>query len=85
LKQLQDLLGDLHDAHVLALIVVDAEPSPGMLGIARRLRERRKRAFAAVERDWIGGGADQLSDDLRSFCGELVRCTTRRRFPTHPN
>ncbi len=84
LKQLQDLLGDLHDAHVLALIVVDAEPSPGMLGIARRLRGRRMRAFAAVERNWLGGGADQLFDDLRSFCGELVRCTTRRQVPPDP-
>ena len=84
LKQLQDQLGDLHDAHVLALIVVDAEPSPGMLGIARRLRGRRMRTFAAIEADWLGDGAAQFFDDLRSFCGELVRSTNRRRFPPDP-
>jgi CHAD domain-containing protein len=78
LTQLQDLLGDLHDAHVLALIVVDAEPSPGMLGIARRLRGRRMRSFAAIEPDWLGGGVAPFFDDLRWFCGELVG-TNRRR------
>jgi CHAD domain-containing protein len=71
LKQLQDLLGDVHDAQVLALIVADAEPSPGMLGIARRLGGRRTRAFAAIEADWLGDGATPFFDDLRSFCGEL--------------
>ncbi len=84
LKQLQDLLGDLHDAHVLALLVLDAEPSPGMLGIARRLRGRRMRAFAAIERDWLGGGAAPFFDDLRLFAGELVRSTNGRRFPPDP-
>ena len=81
LKQLQALLGDLHDAHVLALIVVDAEQSPGMQAIARRLRGRRMRAFAAIEADWLGDGAAPFFDDLRSFCGELVRSTNRRSPP----
>ena len=84
LKQLQDLLGDLHDAHVLSLIVVDAKPSPGILGIARRLRGRRMRALAAIEAEWLGDGAAPFFDDLRSFCGELVRSTNRRRFPPDP-
>ena len=84
LKQLQDLLGDLHDAHMLARIVVDAGQSPGMLGIARRLRGRRMRACAAIERDWLGGDAAPFFDDLRLFCDELVRSTSSKRFPPDP-
>ncbi|CAN5850250.1 hypothetical protein BH11GEM1_BH11GEM1_19880 [soil metagenome] len=78
LKQLQDLLGDLHDAHVLALMVVDAKPSPGMLGIARLLRGRRMRSFSAVERGCFGGGAAPFFDALRLLCDELVRSSNRR-------
>ncbi|MEO6209711.1 MAG: CHAD domain-containing protein [Gemmatimonadaceae bacterium] len=50
-----------------------ADLSPGMLGIARRLRRRRLRAFAAIERDWLGGGATPFFSEVRSLGAEVKR------------
>jgi inorganic triphosphatase YgiF len=55
----------------------DADLSPGMLGIARRLRRRRLRAFGAIERDWLGGSTTPFFGDVRLLGAELKRhaCT----------
>lgn len=92
LKDLQELLGALHDVAVLsaelrrALELASAErardqhelalsptpdgdeaqrrlrrdPRPGLLALARLLRDDRDELFARLSRDWLGGGIEQF-------------------------
>ncbi len=105
LKHLQDTLGDLQDAAVLAeaitnamveaageqarrlstAVLQDAEgqgagarrrprqnPRPGLLELARRLRERTEKAFAAFKAEWLGGAAGAFLADARELGHSLV-------------
>ena len=102
LKRLQDVLGDLHDTHVLAgelrEVLVDAtaerarqvhdallsagaeaqvrdrlraSPRPGLLALARLIRERRDALHAELERGWRRGGMDALTAEVRAVSASL--------------
>lgn len=70
LKVLQNVIGEMHDAHVLSREVMgEAEHSdptdvgrPGIVALARALRERELTAFAVLTRDWLEG-----TDSSRAF------------------
>jgi CYTH domain-containing protein len=104
LKGLQDALGDLHDAAVLAEAITTAmadaaaeqarrlstavlqpqdgprprpgrrrrDPRPGLLELARRLRERREKGFEAFGAGWLGGAAGGFFADVRALGQSLV-------------
>jgi CHAD domain-containing protein/CYTH domain-containing protein len=93
LKSLQDHLGEMHDADVLARAIATAmedaaaergqrvaarlregapldraalrrerrrDPMPGLLTLATRAQERRERAWAEVEREWLGRWEERI-------------------------
>jgi CHAD domain-containing protein len=102
LKELQDVLGDLHDVHVFAGEIADLsekaaaaqarreaeavleegaeqlrsvradDPRPGLLALAKRLHQRGMRAFAMVERDWLGDAATPFLERVRAHAGALA-------------
>jgi CHAD domain-containing protein/CYTH domain-containing protein len=63
LKVLQNVIGEMHDAHVLSREVMsEAERSaptdigrPGIVALARALRDREITAFQVLSRDWLEG------------------------------
>jgi CHAD domain-containing protein len=88
LKELQDLLGDLHDVHVFTREIAElseraavararraraGDPGPGLLALAKRLHERGMRAFATVERDWLGDAAAPFFERIRAHADDLAR------------
>jgi len=80
LKKLQEVLGQLHDAHVAraeaaaALVVAAAErarqgepgPSlrPGLLGLEAAARARAEERHATLDGDWVSGGLTALLDQV---------------------
>jgi CHAD domain-containing protein len=81
LKGLQDVLGDLHDSHVLAADVaaaldaadgdegadgVDASPRDGLRAIDRLVRERRDALWAQLERARQDGTVDAVEREVRA-------------------
>jgi CHAD domain-containing protein len=61
LKELQDVLGDLHDAHVAAAAMAGTqegappEAQAGLRALERRQRERAARLWSELEREWLRG------------------------------
>jgi CYTH domain-containing protein len=114
LKHLQQVLGDLHDAHVLAaelataLEVAAAEKArrlhdltlredtaaprlrselrqderPGLLGLARLVRERRQQLFAALHAGWLEQRAEPFLQEVSAFAAELAARSGRHRTQT---
>jgi CHAD domain-containing protein len=110
LKAFQDLLGNLHDTHVLeaelagAVEAAAAERSrrlldlalqeapdesllraarrralePGLLALARQNRERRDALFAELEKDWLGGQAEEFLDKVKALAGKMEGAGERR-------
>lgn len=92
LKGLQDLLGELHDAHVLeaevaeALDDVDAGDHAvraGLHAIAERVRERRDALWAGLERARAEGAA-ALAAEVRAVSDALRRRAGRARDGAEP-
>jgi hypothetical protein len=118
LKNLQDVLGDLHDGHLLAGELRDAlvdaaaerarqvhaavyeegasgaalrdelraSPRPGLLAVARLVRERRDALHADLERRWRAGGLDALETEVRTIAAALEaraggKLERERRYP----
>lgn len=83
LEHLQDMLGDLHDAHVLAAEMRRRRASAGskyararnagIRALKRRLRERRTRAFALAERTWLHGRAAPFFLRVHEMAGDVER------------
>jgi CHAD domain-containing protein/CYTH domain-containing protein len=76
LKALQNVIGELHDAFVLSReVMTEAETSsptdvgrPGIVALARALREREVNAFAELASLWLEG-----SDHARAFFDSVAR------------
>ena len=84
LKALQDALGDLHDIHVLAAEVAAAveetiatEAHSGLIRLTRRLQERGTRAYALIERDWLGDASVAFFDRVRDVAADMERRAVR--------
>jgi hypothetical protein len=58
-----------------------AGPLPGLLAIARLLRERREALFAAFDREWRAGGVAALGAEVRALASGL---SARPRAPASP-
>lgn len=77
LKRLQDVFGQMHDAHVAAGLLADEraraeakdprpEPDvlPGLDALAAAAQSETERLYAEAERDWLGGNAAGLFADV---------------------
>ena len=69
-KELQDLLGELHDAHVLDETLADAKasratPRATLAALAAANTKRRDHVFAELERRWLGGVATSFFEQIR--------------------
>lgn len=69
-KELQDLLGELHDAHVLDETLADAKasratPRSTLTALAAANTKRRDAVFTALERRWLGGAATSFFEQIR--------------------
>jgi CHAD domain-containing protein len=99
LKDLQRLLGDLHDAHVLAAELRDAlaevrgdhaRARPGLLALSRAVRQRSDALFAEYRRRWARGGLAALGKEARAVAAALdggtasVRSSRARPPPPPP-
>jgi CHAD domain-containing protein len=81
-KELQDLLGEMHDAHVLGRELGAALDDAGgrqaalrngILAVEALVRERRRALFATLERDWRAGGFEALAGDVAALAERLER------------
>jgi CHAD domain-containing protein len=100
MKALQDLLGDLHDVHVLAAQLSDAVAEDrtrsvarrslraGLAAVDRRLREARDALHARFEREWRGEGERTavLREQVERVAAEMERAGSRlsARTPAAP-
>lgn len=50
-----------------------SNPTPGLLAIAARLRERQGEAFERLQHDWLHGGAETTFTQIRSIADTLRR------------
>jgi len=69
-KELQDLLGELHDAHVLDETLADAKASRGLprstlAAPAAANQERRDAVFAQLQCRWLDGAATSFFEQIR--------------------
>jgi len=83
LVQLQDMLGELHDVHVLAADLHRQSTKngarsmrplrSGMRALQQRLRDRRTREFALFEREWRHGRSDSFFARAREMARDISR------------
>jgi CHAD domain-containing protein len=108
LKALQDLLGELNDAHVASRRLADAveaagaerarelfhraldrpappeqaprrrDERPGLVTLARRMRERWDAAFARLDAGWLHGRAALFFRDVATLVDGLAASASRR-------
>ncbi|HSM61273.1 MAG TPA: CHAD domain-containing protein, partial [Longimicrobiales bacterium] len=82
LQQLQDLLGDLHDAHLLGAVIREisatatarGDPAalrPGLDLAARRLAEHRDDLFDGLRGSWLEGEAAPFFGDMKDLLDRL--------------
>lgn len=99
LEQLQDMLGDLHDVHVLAATLRRRAAKKratstrarqlGIRALQQRLRDHRTLAFALVERTWLHGRAAPFFSRAHEMAREISRLAEvappdRRDARDHP-
>lgn len=93
LEHLQDMLGDLHDVHVLAAELRNRSAKkhakstrarkPGIRALHQRLRERRTLAFAPLEATWLHGRAGPFFSRAHEMAREIARIA-EVRSPERP-
>jgi CHAD domain-containing protein len=87
LKKLQEVLGQLHDAHVAraeaasALVVAAAERSrqpepghslrPGLLALEAAARARAEERYAVLDAEWLSGGLTSVLDQVFEVVASL--------------
>lgn len=82
IKKLQDVLGQMHDAYVAALLLADerkkaeaADPPPhppvlpGLDALAAAAAGETERLYAQVEGEWLGGRADGFFAEVHALAG----------------
>jgi CHAD domain-containing protein/CYTH domain-containing protein len=62
-------LSDVDPAEMRAALRRDERP--GLLALARLLRQRRERLFSELEQEWLSGGIDAFTAEVRDFAREL--------------
>jgi CHAD domain-containing protein/CYTH domain-containing protein len=78
LKKLQDVLGEMHDAHVARLLLqearaaADADAAPGLEALSAAAVRETERLYGDAEGGWLGGRAD-------GFFGEVGELAARLR------
>jgi CHAD domain-containing protein len=91
LRALQDVFGDVHDAHVfrpeLATALAEAERQrqadllPGIRSLIVSLGARGEAAFAIAAREWLVPARRAFFEELRAESRLLARRACRRRSP----
>lgn len=84
LKNLQDLLGQLTDAHVLEREIDAADGSErgaGVTAAVRRLRTESAALFARVRTEWLAGGGAELQRQIDAAATEIARDGVSGRSP----
>ena len=84
IKKLQDVLGQMHDAHVAGLLLADeraraeaADPPPdppvlpGLDALAAAATAETERLYAEVEGEWLGGRADDFFAQVHAVAAQL--------------
>lgn len=91
LKGLQDVLGDLHDMHVLrdlltkrrGKLLADAVEVPGLEALRYRFAKHASSLFADLQEHWLGGLSDSLVrevDALAQACDVAGQVETERKL-----
>ncbi|HVT39017.1 MAG TPA: CHAD domain-containing protein, partial [Gemmatimonadaceae bacterium] len=90
LAELQDLLGDFHDAHQLSERLAGARPAgetAGETGIGeleRRVQARARECFERLELEWHGQGLASLIADVGVVADRVARVGAARRRREKP-
>jgi CHAD domain-containing protein len=77
LKGLQDILGAIHDSHVVARTIARARGEAragardGLLELDRRARDQRDALFARLEAEWRDGDVTALAGRVRAIASSL--------------
>lgn len=77
LKRLQDLLGDLRDAHLLEETIDSFRPSAdreiltGLDQLGRVMRKRQVALFAAIQDEWLDQHSASFFNEVRQFTDQL--------------
>jgi CHAD domain-containing protein/CYTH domain-containing protein len=80
LKELQDLIGDMHDATLfIDELVTDAESTdpddptrPGLVALVTRLRARETLAFERLDEEWLGDRSYVFFESTAAIAAELA-------------
>jgi CHAD domain-containing protein/CYTH domain-containing protein len=73
LKGLQDVLGEIQDAHVLADELAGHEGGgEGLELLRRRNRERLEELFARLRAEWLGAGVEALRAEVEAFASAFA-------------
>jgi CHAD domain-containing protein/CYTH domain-containing protein len=84
LKRLQDVLGEMHDAHVAGVLLaeerkaaeaLDPQPEPrvgpGLEALSAAAVRETERLYGAAERQWLGGRADEFFPRVHALAARL--------------
>ena len=82
IKRMQDVFGEMHDAHVAYGIISDAwddagellpqpDPVPGLRALADIAEAETERLFRKAEGEWLGGAADAFFAAVDEIVAEL--------------
>ncbi|HEX6912018.1 MAG TPA: CHAD domain-containing protein, partial [Longimicrobium sp.] len=77
LKKLQDLLGEMHDAHVARLLLDEerksagADTLPGLAALSEAAVRETERLYGDAEGGWLGGRADDFFGEVEALALRL--------------
>lgn len=84
LRRLQELLGELHDLHLLAVELANPRaPAParaGLLALAERATAREGEVFATVRPEWLEAGAEECFAQVQGLAQSLVTAGPAREI-----
>jgi CHAD domain-containing protein/CYTH domain-containing protein len=82
LKKLQEVLGEMHDAHVAGALLAeertaaegkaaDPDPLPGLDALAAAARSEMERLYGEAEGGWLGGRADDFFAEVQVLAAQM--------------